>query len=248
MALPSNRTEFLEYCMRKLGKGAIDINVTQHQAQDRIDEAIEHFQEYHDDGSERAFISYQLTAADITNKYILLANLSPKPLGISRFLSTKSAKGGTSFFDVEYQYMDSHVHSLSGSQMQYYYFAMQHLEHIENIFDFHTSINFNKHSTKVEIFEDWGTFSADDYLVFDSLVELSETTSTMWTNKWLRDYTTALIKHQWGSNLSKYDGLQTIGGVTFSGRQILDDANLDIEKLELLIKDTEAAPLGVFIG
>ena len=41
MALPSNRTEFLEYCMRKLGKGAIDINVTSHQAQDRIDEAIE---------------------------------------------------------------------------------------------------------------------------------------------------------------------------------------------------------------
>ena len=51
MALPSNRTEFLEYCMRKLGKGAIDINVTSHQAQDRIDEAIEQFQEYHDEGS-----------------------------------------------------------------------------------------------------------------------------------------------------------------------------------------------------
>ena len=85
-------------------------------------------------------------------------------------------------------------------------------------------------------------------MVFDSLVALSESTSTMWTNRWLRDYTTALIKHQWGSNLSKYDGLQTIGGVTFSGRQILDDANMDIERLELLVKDTEAAPLGVFIG
>ena len=83
MALPSNRTEFLEYCMRKLGKGAIDINVTSHQAQDRIDEAIEHFQEYHDEGSERAFIAYALTSGDITNKYITFSNLSPKPLGIS---------------------------------------------------------------------------------------------------------------------------------------------------------------------
>ena len=248
MALPSNRTEFLEYCMRKLGKGAIDINVTQHQAQDRIDEAIEHFQEYHDDGSERAFISYQLTATDITNKYILLANLSPKPLGISRFLSTKSAKGGTSFFDVEYQYMDSNVHSLSGAQMQYYYFAMQHLEHIENIFDFHTSINFNKHSTKVEIFEDWTTFAEDDYLVFDALVALSESTSTMWTNRWLRDYTTTLIKKQWGDNLSKYEGLQTIGGVTFSGQQILTSANEELLLLEERVKMTESAPLGVFIG
>ena len=248
MALPSNRTEFLEYCMRKLGKGAIDINVTSHQAQDRIDEAIEHFQEYHDEGSERAFIAYALTSGDITNKYITFSNLTPKPLGISRYISTKSAKGGTSFFDVEYQYMDSHVHSLSGAQMQYYYFAMQHLEHIENIFDFHTAINFNKHSTKLEIFEDWTTFAADDYLVFDAVVALSESTSTMWTNKWLRDYTTALIKQQWGDNLSKYEGLQTIGGVTFSGQQILTSANEELEKLETQVKDTEAAPLGVFIG
>ena len=54
----------------------------------------------------------------------------------------------------------------------------------------------------------------------------------MWTNKWLRDYTTSLIKKQWGDNLSKYEGLQTIGGVTFSGQQILTSANEELEKLE----------------
>ena len=70
----------------------------------------------------------------------------------------------------------------------------------------------------------------------------------MWTIKWLRDYTTALIKKQWGDNLSKYEGLQTIGGITFSGQQILDSATQELEKLETQVKDMEAAPLGVFIG
>ena len=64
----------------------------------------------------------------------------------------------------------------------------------------------------------------------------------------MRDYTTSLIKKQWGDNLSKYEGLQTIGGVTFSGQQILTAANEELEKLETQVKDMEAAPLGVFIG
>ena len=70
----------------------------------------------------------------------------------------------------------------------------------------------------------------------------------MWTNQWLRDYTTSLIKKQWGDNLSKYEGLQTIGGVTFSGQQILTSANEELEKLEERLKMSESAPLGLFIG
>ena len=41
-----------------------------------------------------------------------------------------------------------------------------------------------------------------------------------------------MIKKQWGQNLSKFEGVQLPGGVTLQGRQILEDANTEIEKLE----------------
>ena len=54
----------------------------------------------------------------------------------------------------------------------------------------------------------------------------------MYNDVWLKKYVTALIKKQWGQNLSKFEGVQLPGGVTLQGRQILEDANTEIEKLE----------------
>ena len=59
-----------------------------------------------------------------------------------------------------------------------------------------------------------------------------ETYSQVYGDWWLRKYTTALIKKQWGQNLSKFEGMQLPGGVTFNGQQILADANEEIAKLE----------------
>ena len=54
----------------------------------------------------------------------------------------------------------------------------------------------------------------------------------VYNDVWLKKYVTALIKKQWGQNLSKFEGVQLPGGVTLQGRQILEDANTEIEKLE----------------
>ena len=70
MAQPTTRTEFTEWCLRKLGKPVIEINVDQDQAQDRIDEALSYYWDYHFDGTERTFFKHQITASDITNQYI----------------------------------------------------------------------------------------------------------------------------------------------------------------------------------
>ena len=37
MAIPNSKSTFKEYCLRALGKGVIDINVSDDQADDRID-------------------------------------------------------------------------------------------------------------------------------------------------------------------------------------------------------------------
>lgn len=245
MALPTNRSDFLEYCLRKLGKGAIDINVTSEQSQDRIDEALEHFQEYHDEGTERILLSYQITQNDKDNKYISLPN---NIIGVTGYLPNKSGAASI-FFDVEYQYMLSNVHEIANAEMQYFYVAMRHLENIDQMFDFLTPIRYNRVTNNVYLDENWDTFTVGDYIVFEAYRIVDETTySNIWKNKWFRDYTTALIKKQWGENLAKYDGVQMIGGTTFNAQRLIDEANQELEQLETQVKETETAPMGIFIG
>ena len=64
MARPNTRATFKEYCLRSLGKPVIDINVDDDQVDDRIDEAVQYFCQYHTDGVERMYLKYKVTAED----------------------------------------------------------------------------------------------------------------------------------------------------------------------------------------
>jgi hypothetical protein len=65
---------------------------------------------------------------------------------------------------------------------------------------------------------------------------------------WLKEYTTALIKRQWGMNLIKFDGVQLPGGVILNGRQLYDDANQEIERLRERIRSEFELPADFFVG
>ena len=65
MAIPTTKSTFKEYCLRNLGKGVIDINVSDDQADDRIDEALQYFAQYHYDGIEKVYLKHQITQADV---------------------------------------------------------------------------------------------------------------------------------------------------------------------------------------
>ena len=60
MAIPSTRAELKEYALRKLGKPMIEINVDDDQMEDRIDEALKYYQDYHFDGTERTWLKHQV--------------------------------------------------------------------------------------------------------------------------------------------------------------------------------------------
>ena len=66
MAVPNTRAALKEYCLRSLGKPVIDINVDEDQVEDRIDEALQYFAQYHTDGVERMYLKYKVTADDVT--------------------------------------------------------------------------------------------------------------------------------------------------------------------------------------
>jgi hypothetical protein len=64
MAKPNTRSTLKDYCLRNLGKPVIDINVDEDQIEDRIDEAVQYFCQYHTDGVERMYLKYKVTADD----------------------------------------------------------------------------------------------------------------------------------------------------------------------------------------
>ena len=73
-----------------------------------------------------------------------------------------------------------------------------------------------------------------------------DTYTDMYNDNWLKDYVEALFQQQWGRNLSKYDGIQMLGGVTLNGRQILEDASTFKADLEKDLRDRyETPPLDI---
>ena len=66
MATPTTKDTLKEYCLRALGKPVIEVNVDPDQCDDRIDEALQYFAEYHMDGVERMYLKYKMTSAQIT--------------------------------------------------------------------------------------------------------------------------------------------------------------------------------------
>jgi len=65
---------------------------------------------------------------------------------------------------------------------------------------------------------------------------------------WLKEYSTALIKQQWGMNLIKFEGMQLPGGVTLNGRQLFDDATQELERLMERIRLEQELPPDFFVG
>ena len=71
-----------------------------------------------------------------------------------------------------------------------------------------------------------------NYLILQCYRILDPDTYTdVYNDYFLKKYSTALIKRQWGTNLIKFEGMTMPGGVTFNGRQFYDDAIADLEKL-----------------
>jgi len=75
-----------------------------------------------------------------------------------------------------------------------------------------------------------------------------EGVSDVWNDRFLKQYSTAKIKYQWGSNLSKFAGIQMPGGVTLDGPRIMEEARVEIEKIEEEMQVMNVLPSEIFYG
>jgi hypothetical protein len=72
--------------------------------------------------------------------------------------------------------------------------------------------------------------------------------SDVWNDRTLKKYATALIKRQWGENLKKFGGIQMPGGVTLNGKEIWDEAQAEIDKIEEDMHNFNSLPSEIFTG
>ena len=88
-----------------------------------------------------------------------------------------------------------------------------------------------------------------DFLLIECYRNLDPTVYTyVFDDMYLKRYATALIKKQWGANLSKFNGVQMLGGVTMNGETIYQQALDEITKLEEEMKLGFELPVNYMVG
>jgi hypothetical protein len=251
MAAPNSRDSLIEYCLRRLGDPVIEINVDPDQLEDRLDEALEVYQEFHSDATVKTYLKHQVTATDVTNKYI---EISDNVIFVQRLFPISSHfNNSMNFFDIKYQMALNDIADLQNfaGDLAYYDQMQQYLSLLDMKLNGTPQVNFSRRQGRLYIRGDFQDedIKEDDYIIVEALQIISPSSFTsIYDDMWLKAYTTALIKRQWGANLIKFEGMQLPGGVVLNGRQIYDDAMQDIERLEEKLRLEQELPVDFFVG
>lgn len=246
MAIAS-RQDLIDYCLRRLGAPVIEINVDDDQIEDRVDEALQYYQEYHSDAIHTDYFKVEITADDVTNGYITL----PEQMTVvKRVLPVYAATMSSGMFNASYQMALNDVYMLRGTISEgiaQYTQTMSYMNMVSDMFNGMQQARFNRHMNRVELI-DTELVEGMTIVVDGSIIVDPETFTDVYNDMFLKRYLTALIKRQWGQNMSKFEGMQLPGGVTISGRQLLDDANTEIDKIEEEMQLRYEEPVDFFLG
>ena len=319
MSSPSSRQNLIDYCLRSLGFPVLEINVDEDQLEDRIDEAIQYYRDFHYDAVESVYLKEQITASllqitgvnaasfsvgekitgsssgattfvhanvsanrtnvkntvgtftagetiigassgtsatlssitlgNFDNKYI---TLNDSVLSVVRTLPLSSRSNSISFFDAKYQLMLNNIQSLTNTDIQYYTMLKMHINMINDLMTGQKPVRFNRHMNRLYIDLSWGDggdLAIGDYIIIEAFRTLDPDTYTdVYNDGFLKRYSTALIKRQWGINLKKFEGVQLPGGVTLNGQKIFDEAMEEIKELKEEVRSTYELPVDFFTG
>ena len=247
MAAPTTRTEFKNYCLRRLGAPVIEINVDDDQVEDRIDDALRYYWDYHFDGAEKIYYKHAITSTDKTNKYITMPE---NIIGVVNLFSIADPSiRSDDLFNIRYQIALNDLYTLTSVSMVPYFMVMEHLALISEMLVGKQPIRYNKNMNKLYCDMDWGRLNEGEYLLVEAYQVVDpDVYPDVWKDRWMMQYATALIKRQWGSHLTKFTGMQLPGGLTFNGQKIYDDAVAEIEELEKNMISSYSLPVMDMVG
>jgi len=268
----TTRETMKQYCLRALGKPVIEINVEDDQVEDRIDEALQYFAQYHYDGVERMYLKHEVTAADITRArsdetlstvtdtadstvtavWKEGKNYIPMPSSVMSVVQVFpfTDKAALNLFDVRYQLRLNDLYDFSSTSIIHYDQTLRHLDLLDHILVGERPVRYNMHKNRLYIDMDWeNDVSAGDYLIIECHRKLDPATYTdAFDDLFLKKYCIQLIKRQWGANLIKFQGVAMLGGVQMNGEQLYTQAQEEITKLEEQIQLSYELPPQYMVG
>jgi hypothetical protein len=317
MSKIATRAEFKKYCLRRLGWPVIDINVDDDQVDDRIDDALQFFHDYHFDGTEKMFLKHRITEEDIKRRWIYC----PEPIAfVNNVFPFDDSNSSINMFDLRYQLRLHDLYDFTSVSYVSYEITMQHIQSLNLLFSGKPQFRFNRKQNKLYLDIDWDRYVnpgeyvvaecyrnvAPDNVALTGTVNLDSTTkkvfgtdtmfdaqivendfvqfgnksllvkrivsptelelaenppetetdvrmsiignSAVWNDRFLKQYASAKIKYQWGTNLSKFAGIQLPGGVTLDGPRIMEEARAELEKIEEDMYTMSSLPSEIFIG
>lgn len=320
----TTRAQLADYCLRRLGAPVIEINVDDDQVSDRIDDALQYWNEYHFDGVERVYLKAQITSSTLTLSSAVNASfingetvtggtsgavakiwklmddgividicrvvgtfadgetVTGTSSGFSATLASTSAfflgnwdlgyfettdaitgvirifqvgtgsTGGAAnnIFDVVYQFRLTDMYDLMSTDLVYYSQLKQHLETLDMLLPGQRTFRFNRKQNRVYLDLDWYTVFTPGQFVIAECYGIIDPTDfpKVYNDLFLKKYATALIKRQWGANMSKFEGIMLPGGVKLNGLELYNQADEEIEKIETEMQERYEVPPMMMVG
>jgi hypothetical protein len=234
MARPNSRQALIDYCLRKLGAPVIEINVDPEQIEDCVDDAFQMYNDYHSDGTLRTYLTHQMTDSDLTNGYI---TLDPRINYVSTLFPISNGFGqDAGMFDIRYQMALNDVSSMYQlvGDFAYYEQLKSYMSMLDMQLNGTPQVQFSRRQNRLYIWGDIkdGDIKLNDFIVAEVYMNLDPNEAlSIYNDRFIKNYTTALIKQRWGGNLSKFEGVQLPGGVTLNGAAIYEQATGEIKEL-----------------
>jgi len=175
----------------------------------------------------------------------------PQIIGVTklfRFDGTNTATNN--MFSLKYQlFLNDIAFNWGTTELLSYAMTRTYLSDIDFLLNTEKQLRFNQRMDRLYIDIDWDEVNVGDYFIIDCWRALNPADyARVWNDSFLKPYTVALMKRQWGQNLLKFQGVKLPGGVELNGRQIYDDAEKEIERIRDRMSETYELPPLDMIG
>jgi hypothetical protein len=244
----NSKKTLIDYVMRSLGAPVLKINVDAEQVEDRIDDALERFWQYHADAIQRQYYKHVITQTEIDNQAVqlptnIMSVLRVMPIDGQDILSINNLQYVMYITDI----MD--IRRFNGEGLSSYANTMSYLNTIDNLFNYDKVVEFNLHKNLLGLQTDWSQITVGSWMLVECYVALDPNQyASIWGDYWLRRYVASLIKRQWGWNLVKYTGNTLPGGVSINADVIYREGVQEVKDLEEELESRYGLPVDFFMA
>ena len=170
-------------------------------------------------------------------------------IGVEKIFKFDTSSISGSMFSIKYQLFLNDLYYFNSVELLQYAMVKSYLEDIDFLLTTDAQIRFNKRQDRLYLDIDWGAQTVGDFLILECYRALDPASFTqIYNDSFMKRYLTALIKRQWGRNLSKFRGVKLPGGIEMNGGEILQQAESELSDIKSrMTMEYELPPLD-FIG